>query len=468
MAVSTGSIASSSVNIRPRFYDDPYAIQNSDDVPGLSDITTSISRRDSILEDDLMRQMIYVIDWKIVKNTCTDLLGMLMSQSFTNERADNLNSFEFTYIVDRTGPAREMTFNNAAPLVTLETFRRRVLLTNPRAVCIAMPKRIYQQMKKALQELIGLRDKERSILPYLGEDGKVQMTPLWRAKIHNYMDAIKARTDVALNSQNQGTNESQLEFLFSRAPDLKLAPIKDIIITHDDIQLIVPYMIRSFVEHTFIINKIMGVHLKKPTLSKAMSVLFKAFKLNTSQNLMPELEPTFENTPFTIATGIITCTNNIKDQLASAGLLQQAPNGVLVKKVSYCRVGEEDLHPFDNKAPHNMVKQVDVGMFRQTESGSLQTFEKRVPMPIDYVATAEGFFVVNVVTEADFGNTNALSKIGMRQIYTYDEMIPVGFVLDYGGQSDFDKSILRHAPQKTFYTDHHGTTRSLNIAKRYK
>ena len=463
MAAPTGSIASSIVGIRPRFYD-PYTIQSHDETPGLADIVTTIATSDRITEEDIMRNMVYVIDWKIVKNVNSDLLGMLMSQSFTNENSDSLNTFEFKYLVDRTGPARETGWNTGAPVVTLDMVTRRVRLTNPRSVCISVPKPIYRRMANAMQEIAGLNDRERSIKPYLGEDGSLRMTPKWKSEVRNYMDAIKTRTDVALNSQNQGTNESQLEFLFTRAPDLKLAPSRDAVIAHDDIKLVVPNMLRSFLEHTFFVNKIMGAHLKKPTLSQAMSRLYRAFLLNTSENLMPELEPTFENTPFKRATGIITCTSNVRDQFASMGLVTHAPNAVMVKKISYCRVGVEDLHPFDSHAPHNMVQQVDVGMFRQTETGSLRTFEKRVEAPVEYLSAPEGAFVLNVATEANFGNKNFLSKIGMRQIFRYDEMVPVGFIVESGSHGDFDKSVLKPPPQKTYYTDHHGMTRCLDIS----
>lgn len=463
MSAPTGSIASSIVGIRPRFYD-PYSIQSRDDTPGLADIVTRIATSDRITEEDIMRNMVYVIDWKIVRNVSSDLLGMLMSQSFTNENSDSLNTFEFKYLVDRTGPARETGWNTGAPVVTLDMVTRRVRLTNPRSVCISVPKPIYRRMANAMKEISGLNDRERSIKPYLGEDGSLRMTPKWKAEVRNYMDALKTRTDVALNSQNQGTNESQLEFLFSRAPDLKLVPSKDAVIAHDDIRLVVPNMLRSFLENTFFINKIMGAHLKKPTLSHAMSRLYRGFLLNTSENLMPELEPTFENTPFKRATGIITCTSNVRDALASMGLVTHAPDAVMVKKISYCRVGVEDLHPFDSHAPHNMVQQVDVGMFRQTETGSLRTFEKRVEAPIEYLSSPEGYFVLNVATEANFGNKNSLSKIGMRQIFRYDEMVPVGFIVGCNGHGDFDKAVLKPAPQRTYYTDHHGITRCLDIS----
>ena len=461
MATQTGSIASSIVGIRPRFYDS-YAIHSGNETPGLTDIVQNITTSDRISEDDIMRKMVYVIDWKIVKNVSSDLLGLLMSQSFTNEHSDSLNTFEFKYLVDRTGPARETGYNTGSPVVTLDLVKRRVKLTNPRAVYISVPKRIYRRMATAMEEIVGLTDKERAIKPYLGEDGQLLMTPKWHAEVRNYMDAIKIRSDVALNSQNQGTNESQLEFLFTRAPDLKLSPSRDAIIAHDDLKLIVPNMIRSFLEYTFFVNKIMGIHLKKPTLSAAMSKLFRAYLLNTSENLMPELEPTFENTPFKRATGIITCTSNVRDHFASLGMITHAPNAVTLKKISYCQVGSEDLYPFDTHAPHNMVQQVDLGMFRQTENGSLRTFVKRVEAPIEYISAPEGNFVINVATEANFGTKNSMSKIGMRQITRYDEMIPIGFIVESGNHGDEDKS-LKPAPQKTYYTDHHGLTRCLTM-----
>ena len=461
MATQTGSIASSIVGIRPRFYDS-YAIHSGNETPGLTDIVQNITTSDRISEDDIMRKMVYVIDWKIVKNVSSDLLGLLMSQSFTNEHSDSLNTFEFKYLVDRTGPARETGYNTGSPVVTLDLVKRRVKLTNPRAVYISVPKRIYRRMATAMEEIVGLTDKERAIKPYLGEDGQLLMTPKWHAEVRNYMDAIKTRSDVALNSQNQGTNESKLEFLFTRAPDLKLSPSRDAIIAHDDLKLIVPNMIRSFLEYTFFVNKIMGIHLKKPTLSAAMSKLFRAYLLNTSENLMPELEPTFENTPFKRATGIITCTSNVRDQFASLGMITHAPNAVTLKKISYCQVGSEDLYPFDTHAPHNMVQQVDLGMFRQTENGSLRTFVKRVEAPIEYISAPEGNFVINVATEANFGTKNSMSKIGKRQITRYDEMIPIGFIVESGNHGDEDKS-LKPAPQKTYYTDHHGLTRCLTM-----
>lgn len=464
MATQSGSIASSVVGIRPRFYD-PYSIQSHNDTPGLSDIVTNITTSERIAEEDIMRNMVYVMDWKIVRNTCSDLLGLVMSQSFTNESADSLNKFEFKYMVDRTGPARETGYNTGAPVVTLDMVTRRVRLTNPRSVAIPVPKAIYRRMVAVLEEYAGLNDKRRSIKPYLGEDGNLRMTPKMEAEVRNYTNAIKTRTDIALTSQNQGTNESQLEFLFTRAPDLKLTPTRDAFIAHDDIKMVVPNMIRSFLEHTFFINKIMGAHLKKQTLGQAMSRLYRAYLLNTSENLMPELEPTFENTPFKRATGIITCTSNVRDQLASMGLITHAPDAVVVKKVSYCKVGVEDLHPFDTHAPHSMVQQVDVGNFQQTDTGSLRTFEKRVATPVEYLKAPEGVFVLNVATESNFGNknNNSLSKIGMRQLFRYDEMVPVGFIVESGVHGDFDKSVLKPAPQRTYYTDHHGRTRCLDI-----
>lgn len=466
MATATGSITGSVVGIRPRFFDS-YAVQSRSDTPGLSDIATTITTSDRISEEDIYRHMSYVVDWKVVKNNCTDLLGMLMSQSFTEEHSDTLNQFEFKYLVDRTGGAREEGYNTGAPVVTLDMVTRKVRLTNARCVCIVIPKSLYRRMLTCLQELSGLNDRERAIKPYMGEQGPILMTPAWRAEVRNYMEALKVRTDVALNSQNQGTNEAQLEFLYVCAPDLKMTPMKDSVIPHDNIRLVLPNMLRSFLEHSFFINKIMGMHLKKKNLGQALSRLYRVFKLNTSENLMPELAPRWENTTFNRATGIITCTNNIRDQFISMGLVTHHPNAVMIKTLSYCKVGAEDLHPFDTLAPHKMVQQVDVGNFKQTEEGSLRKVEKRVETPCDVLHAPEGNFVLNVVTEANFGNQNALSRIGLRSTFRYDEMLPVGVVVDVGRHDDSFRihNELKIVPQTTYYTDHHGITRGISISQ---
>lgn len=162
MATQLGSIAGSSVGITPRILDasgsplDPFLVQSGETTPGLAEILQNIVYSDRVTDEDVIRKLTYVIDWKIVRNDSSDLLAMLMSQSFTGETSDELNTFEFKYVVDRTGPARETGYNTGPPDVTMETVSRKAHMCTPRAVSIRVPKKIYRRMKAALEELHGL------------------------------------------------------------------------------------------------------------------------------------------------------------------------------------------------------------------------------------------------------------------------------------------------------------------------
>lgn len=430
-------------------------------------ITRSVTQS-SLSHNDIVRTISYCMDSKIIsykdQQMCRTPFGLNVTHNLTMEDPANLKEFEFVYMLNRTSPARQVSLNNTPPEVTVELIVRKVELENPIVVSFSMKSDLYKAMKAALENIEGLGLKD-NLKIYVGQQGYIPQTLLWQTALSNYIQKINLYASMAALSISQGETQRQLQYIYSRSPPVTTMPVKDCYKVGISNKEWAVYLIRAYSEHMFGVNKLWKVKRERSSVSDWLNEVCRIFELNTNSVLQPELAPYFENCPFKNPKGVITCTENIREALIQCKRLKTAYNSTMVQKISYCQISKNDTHPFDTKAPHDMVTLSNGNVYRRNPNGGLLTTEVRTEnYDTEYIEHGGGAYVVSCIRDGDFGSDNTVLKAGLKQITRFDEFIPCGFEFTSSFRDPDDFHHLYSVPQTTYFKDCYGTTRSLSVS----
>ena len=439
----------------------------------LGESVRRITSSSTISESDILRTIIYLMDCKFITYKDVQMVktpfGLNVTHNLTNEDPCHLNKFQFRLLINRTGPARQVSDNNTPPEVKLEKVIITINLEKPVEVCFGVQKDVFQSIKQAFENLQGLA-LDNKLKIYVAENGNIKETLLWKTSIINYMQQINQRVECAAASICQGEAERQLHYIYSHSPPLVTMPVKDCYKMNISNKEWTVHLIRNVCELLFGANKLMRVKPERPNLSRWLNRIFRCFELNTSISLQPEQVPSFEDCPFKTAKGIITCTENIREALLDSSVLKTARNATMVQKISYCRITNDDIHPLDQMAPHNFVTLENGDIFRRNNNGGLLTTDVRTKCDLDYIDHNGAVYVLSCVKDGDYGSSDTILKAGLKQITRYDEFIPTGFVFHEDNASKHNDphysmsgGKIFPAPQVTHFTDNNGVTRNLSV-----
>ena len=435
----------------------------------LREVITRCVNSPVISQHDVTRTLKYLMDCRFI--TYKDMkmvqspFGLNVTHNLTMEDPSALKEFEFRYLINKTSPARQVSVNNTPPEVTMEVVVKKVNLENPIVVSFSVKQDLYKNMKQALEQISGLGLPD-NLKVYIGQQGNIPQTLLWKTTLINYMQKINQNVEGAATSICQGETERQLQYIYSRSPPLTNMPFKDCYKINVPVKEWATYLVRVYIEYMFGANKLWRVKQERKDISRWLYQVCRGFELNTSIGLQPELTPYFENCSFKTAKGIITCTENFRESLIDSGLLKTARGATMVQKVSYCQISKRDIHPMDEKAPHDMVTLENGDVFRRNPDGGLLTTEVKTITDLDYIEQSGNVYIICCIRDGDFGSKDTVLRAGMKQITRYDEFVPTGFVFGQGSQKNNCQlnGPLYPAPQTTYFTDAKGTDRCLSVS----
>lgn len=420
-----------------------------------------------ITQEDVNRAITYLMDCKIIdvkhKKMCETIFGLQVSHNFTNEEYFSLNKFQFIYTINKTAAADVVNHNNRACEVTIETIKKTVELEIPIEIAFGVEKELYERVKSALECVVGLCLPNKS-KGYVGEmvipNGSLVM---FKQYMTNYISRVDMFTVYAAGALNQGETVRQLTYIYLKSPDIYCLPNKTCYSATASMRYWVQYVLDMTITYAYGLNKLWGAHREMSNSSKWLQMAIDMFKLNTSVSISPELLPYFENAQFKSIAGVITVTENIKRALIDAGLICTDYNVTMVQKISYCKISQEDTHPFDIMAPHASVSLKNSDIYQRDADGGLLTSEVRNDMNVDYIKHNGEIYVVSCVQDGDLGSCGGIVKSGMKQISQFDYMVPCGVQMVDDCMDPGTAKLLAPVPQSTMYKDVNGQTRTLSF-----
>lgn len=422
-----------------------------------------------ITQEDVERVMVYIMNVKLINyqqvDMCKTPFGLQVAHNCTREDPGSLKTFQFIFAINKTNPADIVINNNMPSEVTLETVTKEIEFDQKTQISFSVEKQLYQDMRAAL-ELIAGKSLPDNLKIYAGE----QIIPngselLWKTKLTNYFQRVHLFSGLAANSISQGELIRQLIYIYSRSPTIYTLPTKETYKGSASLQTWALQIINTHIRFAYGINKLWKTHRECPTTNKWLNDILYMFKLNTSPAVTPELCPYFENAKFKHIEGVITVTENIRKTLEDLGLLNVAHGVTMVQKVSHCKIKQDDLHPFDTKAPHSSVILKNGGVYERHKDGSLITDEIRTVLDVEYIVHSGGVYILSCVTDGKLGGGNSMIKSGMKQISRYDSLIPTCIQLLPSLDDCVTSGPLSPIPQCTMFKDANGITRSLGFSK---
>lgn len=431
--------------------------------------------------DEIYKGIEYVMDIKMIMfqdlEMCKTPFGLQVHHCLTGEDPQSLHRFVFIYVINKTTPANVVQQSGTPSIVEMEKIEKLVELELPIEKGVAVQKDLYMLMKQAMDHIcgIGLSDAWK---PYAGEPKLPTGSDLmFRQSIGNYMSRINTSSLMVGQALSQGKMSQQLNYIYSRSPILftlqNRESYRGTVSNHQWAMIIM----NAYSKMCFGLNKMMHVHRENSTSRAWLNEVIKIFLINTSTTCTPEFLPSFNNAPFKSIRGVITVTDNIKRSLQQQNMLNTAYDVEMVQKQGFMKLGVDDMHPLDNRAPHSSAIRLEngYGMYQHNPNGSMSIHEIKTVTNIDYVQYqgSGDVFVVSTISDGDFGggNCNTVAKSGMKQISRFDQMVPVCVQMIEGANDDGSDATgqgidnkLYPLPSVTRFKDKNGLTRQLSLS----
>lgn len=398
---------------------------------------------------------------------CKSPFGLQVNHACTAEKPDDMYRIEYRYYVNRTGPARTVNKNNTPPEVTIDVVKKQVEKEAPSCICIPVNKETYQKMRAALEAIQGLGLPD-SLKMYVGQDilpVNDANVKLWKTNIANYIARVNLFSKIAAGALCRGEYERQMQYIYSRSPDAYTLALNDCYKDGWSDRDWAVHLIESCTTFMFGGNKLWNVHKERLNTSAWMEAICSMYQANTCPSTTPDLLPYFENAPFKTIRGVITVTDNMQRMLVRKGVLSHCYNATMIQKISFPQLSQNDLHPFDEYAPHDSVTVQSNGVYRRKDDGGMLVREVKTELEsLDYFTHAGGIYVVFTIKDGNLGK-NTMIRLGMKQTSRFDSIIPTGIRFTQSSSSSEVDSSGYPVPQETSFRDSTGLTQTLAVKR---